>query len=132
MAGAATAFTLFYDADCGFCSWAAARVVRHAPPGRLVAAPIRSAAGDVALGDISAAERDGSWHLVTADGRRWSAGAAVAPLLRELPVLGRLAPLAEAFPGPVDAAYRFVARRRGRLSQLLGSSRCGAPGGHPS
>ena len=132
MAQATSDLTLFYDADCGFCSWAAARAVRLAPPGRIVAVPIRSAAGDIALGDLAAAERDGSWHLAAADGRRWSAGAAVAPLLRELPALSRLAPLAEAFPGLVDSAYRFVARRRGRLSRLLGGARCGGPGGRRS
>jgi hypothetical protein len=54
-----------------------------------------------------------SWHLVTADGRVHSAGAAFPPLLRLLPGGRPLAALTAAFPGPTERAYRYVARTRG-------------------
>ena len=110
--------TVLYDADCGFCTWAARRIAeRLAPPGAVVLEPIRSPAGDALLGDLPEALRDGSWHLVAADGRRWSAGTALGPLLRLLPRLRWAAPL-------VEAAYRLVARNRATLSRLLGAERC--------
>jgi predicted DCC family thiol-disulfide oxidoreductase YuxK len=57
--------------------------------------------------------RTGSWHLVTADGRVYSAGAAFPPLLRLLPGGRPLAVLASAFPGLTERGYRWVARTRG-------------------
>lgn len=123
MSTAVAAAVVLYDADCGFCTRAALALVRRSRGG-LRAVPIRSAEGDALLGDLPDARRDGSWHLVTADGRRWSAGAAVAPALRRLPGLAWLAPLVEALPGPVERGYRLVARHRGLLSRLLGSRRC--------
>lgn len=116
--------TVLYDAGCGFCTWAALGLVRRARGG-LRAVPIRSAEGDALLGDLTDALRDGSWHLVAADGRRWSAGAALAPLLRLLPGLGWLAPVAASLPWPVERGYRLVARNRALLSRLLGGRRCG-------
>lgn len=128
MTGAPLRVTLLYDGDCGFCVRTAAVVAtRLGRRGAVALAPIRSAAGDLLLGDLPEAERDGSWHLLAADGRRWSAGAALGPLLRVLPALAWLAPLVEALPGPVDAGYRLVARHRGRLSRLLGGERCARP-----
>ena len=121
------AATLLYDADCGFCTRAAGAIARLDHRGRVTLAPIVSAAGDLLLGDLPTAERLGSWHLVAEAGQRTSAGAAVGPLCRLLPALAWLAPLVEAIPGPVDRAYRLVARNRGALSRLLGTARCPAP-----
>jgi len=125
--------TLFYDADCGFCTWSASFIAtRLAPPGAIEPQPIDSPRGDELLGDLQVERRMGSWHLVAADGRRWSAGAAFAPLLRELPRLRRLAPVVDALPGPVvEAGYRLVARNRATLSRLVGAKRCGRPEGRP-
>lgn len=119
--------TLFYDADCGFCLRTVEALLRLDRRRALQSEPIQSALGDRLLGDLSDSERYGSWHLVEASGRRTSAGAAAAPLLRLLPALAWLAPVVEAFPGAVDAAYRLVARNRGRLSRALGTDRCTPP-----
>jgi predicted DCC family thiol-disulfide oxidoreductase YuxK len=54
-----------------------------------------------------------SWHLVTADGRVYSAGAAFPPLLRLLPWGRPLAAVTAAFPRLTERAYRHVARTRG-------------------
>lgn len=59
-----------------------------------------------------------SWHLVTEDGHRYSAGGAAAPLLRLLPGGGPLATLAEAFPSATNAGYEFVVGHRSALSRL--------------
>ena len=126
-AGVTPAATLLYDADCGFCTRAALAVARLDRLGRLALAPIGSAVGELLLGDLTEAERLASWHLVAASGRRTSAGAAVGPLCRLLPALAWLAPVVEAFPGPVDRAYRLVARHRGLLSRLGGAARCPSP-----
>ena len=48
---------------------------------------IQSAEGAALLAGLDEARRMASWHLVDPEGRRTSAGAAVAPLLRLLPGL---------------------------------------------
>lgn len=130
---ASVRLTFLYDADCGFCARSASFIVeRLAPPGAIEPQPIGSPRGDELLGDLPAERRGGSWHLVAADGRRWSAGAAIAPLLRELPRLRWLAPIVEALPAPVvEAGYRLDARNRATLSRLVGAQRCGRPEGRP-
>lgn len=70
---------------------------------------------DTLLGDMEEPARMASWHLVTADGRVYSAGAAFAPLVRLLPGGRPLAALASAFPGLTERAYQYVARTRGPL-----------------
>lgn len=119
--------TLFYDADCGFCTRAVAALLALGRRQALRSEPIRSPVGDRLLSDLPESERYGSWHLIEASGRRTSAGAVAAPLLRLLPALAWLVPLLEACPGEVDAAYRLVARNRGRLSRALGADRCTPP-----
>jgi predicted DCC family thiol-disulfide oxidoreductase YuxK len=119
--------TVFYDADCGFCRWSAAWIARWDRARRLYFAPIQGAEAQTRLAGIDAVRRDGSWHLISRDEHIVSAGAAVAPLLRELP--GGRAPawVASAFPRTTDRAYRAVARRRGSLGRLLRVDACAVP-----
>jgi predicted DCC family thiol-disulfide oxidoreductase YuxK len=60
-----------------------------------------------------------SWHLVTADGSVVSRGAALAPLLRELPGGGPLAAAVDRAPRLVDRVYRWVAEHRSTLGRPL-------------
>jgi predicted DCC family thiol-disulfide oxidoreductase YuxK len=77
------------------------------------------------LDDLTEEERMASWHLVSPDGERWSAGAAAPPLLELLPG-GRLpARLLAASPGLTERAYRLVARHRGALGRLFGTAGSG-------
>ena len=61
-----------------------------------------------------------SWHLVDPQGRRTSAGAAVAPLLDLLPAGAPAAAVARALPGPVERTYRLVALNRATVGRLVG------------
>ena len=121
---------VLYDGGCGFCRWSASMIASWDRARRLRFAPIRGAEGASRLGDMDRARRDGSWHLITRDGRVASAGAAVPLLLRELPGGGPLARVAEALPRTTDRAYRALARRRRVLGRLLhadGSHACDVP-----
>jgi predicted DCC family thiol-disulfide oxidoreductase YuxK len=110
---------VLYDADCGFCRWSLGKILAWDRAKRLRPVPIESEEGDRLLVDLSPEARHGSWHLVTADGTRFSAGAAAAPLVALLPGGRPLAAVFRAFPGTTERAYSFVVRRRGRWARLL-------------
>jgi predicted DCC family thiol-disulfide oxidoreductase YuxK len=114
---------LLYDEDCGFCRWATQRLLAWDRRELLRAVPIQSDA-DHLLRDVPTDLRLASWHLVTDDGCRYSAGAAVAPLARLLPFGRPLALLAAIFPSATERLYRAVARNRGRLGRLVGAAAC--------
>jgi predicted DCC family thiol-disulfide oxidoreductase YuxK len=100
---------LLYDADCGFCKWCTAKVLAWDRDRRVRPVPIEDP------------EMLSSWHLVDADGRVYSAGAAFAPLLRLLPGGRPLAGLAARFPRAVEWAYRLVADNRSLFGKLVTS-----------
>lgn len=110
---------LLYDADCGFCRWTLAHVLRWDRDGRLEPLALQEPRAVALLADMSEEERMASWHLVSPAGERWSAGAAAPPLLRLLPGGGAAARLLAAFPSLTERLYRFVARHRGTLGRLL-------------
>jgi predicted DCC family thiol-disulfide oxidoreductase YuxK len=111
---------VLYDADCGICSglatWLSARGIR--------VSPIRSAAGDHELRDLTREQRDATVHVVDDGGRRRSGADAVAPILRAIPRLAWSARLVESLPGPTRRGYALVARHRRWLSRLAGLARC--------
>lgn len=113
--------TILYDADCGFCRWSLAWVLRWDRGRRLRPVALQDPEAERLLPGISEQERMASWHLVAEDGAVSSAGSAVAPLLRLLPGGRPLAALATRFPGVTERAYRWVAKHRGRLSTIVGS-----------
>jgi predicted DCC family thiol-disulfide oxidoreductase YuxK len=119
MASRSYPWTLLYDADCGLCKWSLSLVLKLDRRRRLRPLALQSAEANQLLADLSPDERSDSWHLVSRDGRRWSAGAAAPPLLRLLPG-GRLpARLLDAAPGITERAYRFVADHRSLLGRAL-------------
>jgi predicted DCC family thiol-disulfide oxidoreductase YuxK len=87
--------------------------------GRLRPVEIQSEEGQRLLEPLPESSRLDSWHLVTADGRLRSAGAAAAPLADLLPGGRPLAALFRAFPGATERAYRWVAGHRNQLARLL-------------
>jgi predicted DCC family thiol-disulfide oxidoreductase YuxK len=119
--------TLLYDEDCGFCRWALSHVLAWDRNGRLRAIALQSPEAEALVPAMSRDRRMASWHLVGADGRTWSAGDAVAPLLRRLPFGTPLAAAAEAVPGVIDWSYAWVAGHRTALGRVLGSRACVVP-----
>lgn len=115
---------LLYDADCGFCRWSAALVMRWDRKGRLSAAALQDPRAERWLAGMTHEERMASWHFVEADGRVNSAGAAVAPLMRYLPGGLPIRLVATAFPRLTERLYQFVTRHRDRLGRWLGARAC--------
>lgn len=117
-------WVLLYDADCGFCTWAVGWVLRWDRAGRIRTCPLQDPRAAQWLETLPQQARMSSWHLVAPDGRVASGGRAVAPLLRLLPLGRPLAALAEAFPGVVEAGYRWVVRHRSTLGRLVRVGSC--------
>ena len=115
----ANRWVVLYDADCGFCRWSLARLLALDRRRRLRPMALQTEEADALLADLEPDERGASWHLVSPDGRRWSAGAAAPPLLRLLPGgRGPAAILARA-PGATERTYRWVADHRSTFSKLI-------------
>ncbi len=110
--------TLLFDAECNFCAWSVAPLLRWDRARRLRPLAIQSEEGQRLLADMPPEERLASWHLVTADGRH-SAGAAFPHLFRLLPGGRPIAALTAAAPRLFGRAYRWVADHRSRLSDLV-------------
>jgi predicted DCC family thiol-disulfide oxidoreductase YuxK len=115
---------VLYDEGCGFCRWSLDRLLRWDRFGRLRAVAIQSEEGSRLLADLAVADRLASWHLVMTDGRRYSGGAATAPLARLLPAGAPVAIAAETFPQTTDRVYRWIASHRGTISERLGVRAC--------
>lgn len=112
-------WTVFYDAECGFCAWALATLLSCDRASRIRPCALQSYDASRLLADVPPAERMASWHLISPVGVRYSAGAAVAPVLRLL-AGGRIPATAFArFPTLTEKAYRWIAEHRSQLSRLV-------------
>ena len=127
-----TTALVLYDEDCGFCRWSAERLRAWDRRRRLTFRSIQAAERDGVLDALDPGARYASWHVVTHDGRLWSAGAAVPPLMWRLPGGTPLGELAERFPGATDRLYRSVARHRARLGTMIGQQACAVDPGRTS
>jgi predicted DCC family thiol-disulfide oxidoreductase YuxK len=121
MSAADRPWTLLYDADCGFCRATLAGLLTLDLGKRVRPAAIQSPEGAALLTDLDPAAQLASWHLISPEGERFSAGAGAPPLLRLL-AGGRVpAAIIAAVPGPTDRAYRWVADHRSTLSRFVPS-----------
>ena len=111
--------TLLYDADCGFCRWTLAALLRWDRDARLLPVSIQSAEGQALLRDVPPGLRLASAHAVTPDGRVYSGGAAAEHVARLLPAGAPFAAAARALERPVDRSYRWVANHRTGLSRFV-------------
>jgi predicted DCC family thiol-disulfide oxidoreductase YuxK len=112
-------WTVLYDAECGFCTWALSILLRWDRARRLRPTALQQPEADHLLADVPAAERMASWHLLSPAGVRHSGGAAIPQVLRLLPG-GRLAAVPFAhLPRLTEEAYRWVAEHRSGLSRLI-------------
>lgn len=115
---------MLFDADCGFCLYGRDLLLRWDRRDRLEAGLIQDHE-TTALADLSPAARRASWHVLYADGRRESGGAALAAVLEVLPGAGCAARVLRAYPRPTERAYGWVAAHRIGISRLLRTQ------GHP-
>jgi predicted DCC family thiol-disulfide oxidoreductase YuxK len=114
-------WALLYDPDCGFCRWSLSLVLALDRRRRLIPVALGSPAADELLADMAPEARAASWHLVSPDGRRTSAGAAAPPLCRLLPGGSVPAALFASAPALTERAYRWVADHRSTLSRAVPS-----------
>ena len=103
---------VLYDADCGLCKWLLARLLAWDRSGRLRPLALQSRAAATLLADLTEPERMGSWHLISPNGGRFSAGAAFPPLLGLLPGGAPMAWLSARLPELSERGYRWVADHR--------------------
>src|SRR5256885_17202077 len=78
-------WVVLYDADCGFCRWSLGVLLRLDHRHRLLPVKLATTRAQELLSDLTHDQRMASWHLVSPDGRRWSAGPALPRGLRLLP-----------------------------------------------
>jgi predicted DCC family thiol-disulfide oxidoreductase YuxK len=112
MAPRSYSWALLYDSDCGFCRWALGWVLRWDKNLQLTPVALATPEADRLLPDLTPQERLASWHLVSPDGHRWSAGDAAPPLLRLLPGGRAPAALLAAAAPVTNRAYRWLAAHR--------------------
>jgi predicted DCC family thiol-disulfide oxidoreductase YuxK len=110
---------VLYDGDCGLCKWMLARILGHDRANRLRPINLKSDAAAGLLADLTPEQQLDSWHLIAPTGERYSAGAALPPLLRLLPGGALPAAIAAASPGLTERCYRWVAEHRSLLSKLI-------------
>jgi predicted DCC family thiol-disulfide oxidoreductase YuxK len=111
--------TLIYDSDCGFCRWCLGKVLAWDRRRAVRPVALGTEEANRLLGDMPAAERYSSWHLVEGGGAVRSAGAGFEPLLRLLPGGSPLSALAGRFPSATERAYRTVSGNRGIFGKLV-------------
>jgi predicted DCC family thiol-disulfide oxidoreductase YuxK len=116
---AARHWIVLFDADCGFCKWLLAGLLRRDRERLLRPVALQGPEAEALLADLEPEARLASWHLVSPDGERLSGGAAIPALLRLLP--GGRAPAAAfaRFPGATACGYRWVAAHRVGLSRFV-------------
>src|SRR6266516_1952400 len=107
--------TVLYDEDCGVCRWSADKLRAWDRRGSLDFAALQSAEADGWLKGMDDATRYASWHVVTADGRAYSGGAAAPVVLRLLPAGAPLASALAAMPTTTERLYQVAVRNRERL-----------------
>ena len=112
-------WTVLYDADCGFCQWLLAALLRWDRARRLRPLALQRPEAGQLLADLTPDERMASWYLISPTGERESGGTALAPILRLLPG-GRVPAAAFArLPRLSERGYRWVADHRSQLSKAV-------------
>lgn len=115
--------TLLYDADCGFCRWSVAQLLRLDRRAVVQAEPIQGPEGQRLLAGLPSEDRLASAHVVTPDGRVFSGGDGFPPLLDALGGAPGAVALAGRLRGPLRWGYRQVAEHRSAFGRLVSDRR---------
>ncbi len=118
MAGGRT--LLFYDADCGICSFFRTWVHRLDRSHRIHSIPLASTEADAYLGTMDESGRFASMHVVGPDGRRESKGMALLRIVEALPMgrgPARLLAGHERGRETAECAYEFLLLLRDALAR---------------
>lgn len=115
----ARGWIVLYDARCGLCTWLLAGILRWDRERILKPVALQERRAARLLSDLSPEARMRSWHLIEPGGRRYSGGAALPPMLRELPWGRGPALLFARIPKLTDRGCRWVAANRGGLAKLV-------------
>ena len=110
---------VLYDAECGLCMWLLAGLLRWDRGGRLESVALQTPRANELLHDLTPERQLASWHVITTRGIRYSAGAALAPLLRLLPGGSLPAAALSRAPALTDRLYASVASNRRLLARLV-------------
>lgn len=110
---------VLWDADCGFCAFVLALLLRADVDRRLRPAPIQGPAGDLHLAHMSPERRLASFHAVATDGTLSSGGDALTALLAELPAGRPAAAVTVRLPRLTRRSYDWIATHRGALSRPI-------------
>lgn len=110
---------VLYDGDCGFCKWLLAGLLRFDRSRRLRPVALQRPEAAALLADLDPAERMASMHLVSPEGTRTSAGAALPALLGQLRGGQLPAAVCARFPRLTGAGYRWVATHRIGISRFV-------------
>jgi len=113
----ATDQIMFYDHNCGFCSWTVSTMLRFDRAAEWRVMTIEEAR-DGDLRDILDDAVYESWH-VRRHGVVLSGGKALAEALASLPVVRPLGLVLRRWPSAADRVYRAVVRRRSAFAWLI-------------
>jgi predicted DCC family thiol-disulfide oxidoreductase YuxK len=110
---------LMYDAECTFCRWAAGMLIAWDRRRTIHPVAIQDPAGAELLPELTPEERLEAWHLITADGSRYTGGPAFEPLLTLLPGGRPLSVLAGGFIEMTAHLYDLVSANRNRIMRVI-------------
>ena len=111
---------LLYDADCRVCRFVARATLRLDRRQELGFLPLQDPEAGRFLDRLPVAERLASWRLVRLDGSVVGYGSGASELLSSMSLTRGLGSIVATVPDrALDAVYRAVPRRRGRIGRLV-------------
>jgi predicted DCC family thiol-disulfide oxidoreductase YuxK len=110
---------LFYDGQCGFCRCIAGLLLAWDRGSALLPVAIQEPVGDELLAELTPEQRLASWHLIAADGSRYTGGPAFEPLLALLPGGRPLSRLVGRFDEQTARVYDLVSEHRDRIVRVI-------------
>ena len=112
-------WSLIYDSDCGLCRWSLGLLLGADRGHRLRPVALGTPQADSLLSELTPEQRMASFHLVSPDGERSSAGAALPAVLRLLPAGTAPAAVLALAPRGTERGYRWIAEHRTTLGPLV-------------